>query len=83
MVIFMISRSHKVTLFIKLVIFKTYFSASAHSELSSSLVLGNVFYKQGIIVMTSTGSKYLNAFTGNGTDGYRLEYRNDKNIVPI
>ena len=55
--------------------FQTYFSASADSHLSSSLVLGNVFYKQGIIVMTSTGSKYLNAFTGTGTDGFRLEYR--------
>ena len=56
--------------------FKTYYSASvANSFDSSSVVIGNVFYKQGIIVMTSTGSKYVNAFTGDGTDGFRLDYR--------
>ena len=55
--------------------FKTYYSASNSTHPSGSVVLGNVFYKQGIIVMTSTGSRYLNAFTGEGTDGFRLEYR--------
>lgn len=56
--------------------FKTYYSASVANNFdSSSVVIGNVFYKQGIIVMTSTGSKYLNAFTGVGADGFRLEYR--------
>jgi len=56
--------------------FKTYYSASVAENFdSSSVVLGNVFYKQGIVVMTSTGSKYINAFTGTSSNGFRLEYR--------
>ena len=35
------------------------FKTLPSSNVSSSVVIGNVFYKQGLIVMTSTGSRYL------------------------
>ena len=38
------------------------FKTLPSSNVSSSVVLGNVFYKQGLIVMTSTGSRYLNFY---------------------
>mgnify|MGYP003114834130 FL=1 len=60
--------------------FKTFYSASVVGYDSSSVVLGNVFYKQGMIVMTSTGSKYLNAFTGDMSNGYTLSYRSTHTI---
>ena len=47
---------------------------------SSSAVIGNVFYNTGTIVMTSTGSKYLGAFLGTGTDGFSLDYRSTHTI---
>lgn len=56
------------------------FTLTPTSDVSSSYVLGNVFYKQGLIVMTSTGSKYLNAFTGTGTDGFTLNYQSTHTI---
>tara|TARA_X000001036_G_scaffold278159_1_gene258391 strand:- start:809 stop:1840 length:1032 start_codon:yes stop_codon:yes gene_type:complete len=42
---------------------------------SSSGVIGNVFYQHGLIVMTSTGSRYLNAFLGSGNDGFSVTHR--------
>ena len=56
------------------------FTNTPTSDVSSSYVLGNVFYKQGLIVMTSTGSKYLNAFTGTDSDGYTLNYQSTHTI---
>mgnify|MGYP003119012030 FL=1 len=56
------------------------FKTKPGSNVSSSVVLGNVFYKQGLIVMTSTGSRYLNAFTGDMENGYTLNYRSTHTI---
>ena len=56
------------------------FQTLPSTNISSSIVLGNVFYKQGLIVMTSTGSKYLNAFTGDMENGYTLNYRSTHTI---
>ena len=56
------------------------FKTKPVSNVSSSVVLGNVFYKQGLIVMTSTGSRYLNAFTGDMENGYTLNYRSTHTI---
>jgi len=50
------------------------------TNISSSVVIGNVFYKQGLIVMTSTGSRYLNAFTGDMDNGFTLNYRSTHTI---
>ena len=59
--------------------FKTRPSSSAGYD-SSSVVLGNVFFKQGLVVMTSTGSRYLNAFTGDMENGFTLNYRSTHTI---
>ncbi len=56
------------------------FKTKPVSNISSSVVLGNVFYKQGLVVMTSTGSRYLNAFTGDMANGYTLNYRSTHTI---
>jgi len=36
---------------------------------------GNVFYEEGVIVITNTGSKFIDVGTGRGSDGYSLEYK--------
>jgi|TARA_Y100001938_G_C8086412_1_gene432327 hypothetical protein len=41
----------------------------------SGSVVGNVFYDTGMVVMTNTGSSYLNSFLSEGTDGFRIDYR--------
>ena len=41
----------------------------------SGSVVGNVFYDTGMVVMTNTGSSYVNAFLGSGTDGFEIDYR--------
>ena len=56
------------------------FKTLPSSNVSSSIVIGNVFYKQGLIVMTSTGSRYLNAFTGDMDNGFTLNYRSTHTI---
>ena len=38
-------------------------------------VVGNVFYEQGIVVITDTGSRYIDIGTGTGADGYSLKYK--------
>ena len=56
------------------------FKTLPSSNVSSSIVIGNVFYKQGLIVMTSTGSRYLNVFTGDMDNGFTLNYRSTHTI---
>ena len=56
------------------------FKTKPETNISSSVVIGNVFYKQGLIVMTSTGSRYLNAFTGDMQNGFTLNYRSTHTI---
>lgn len=37
--------------------------------------IGNVFYKNGYFVITSTGSNFSSTFTGTGSRGFELNYR--------
>ena len=43
-------------------------------------VVGNVFYEHGIIVMTDTGSKYIDVGQKEGTDGFSLRYKAQQTI---
>ncbi len=38
-------------------------------------VIGNVFYDHGVIVMTDTGSKYIDVGQKEGSDGFSLRYK--------
>jgi hypothetical protein len=59
--------------------------ARRSSSLSGSNVvvgdaIGNVFYDQGLIVITDTGSRYGNVGTLTGTDGWSLKFQGTKTI---
>ena len=45
----------------------------------SGSVIGNVFYKIGMLVFTDTGS-YKNVALGTGTDGFEIDYRSTHTI---
>ena len=45
----------------------------------SGSVVGNVFYKTGMVVFTDTGS-YNNVALGTGTDGFEIDYRSTHTI---
>ena len=47
------------------------FSVNDHTESFA----GNVFYEEGVLVITNTGSKFVDVGTKVGTDGYSLEYK--------
>ena len=42
---------------------------------STASFAGNVFYEEGVIVITNTGSKFADVGTGEGSDGFDLEYK--------
>ena len=42
---------------------------------STGSFVGNIFYEQGLLVFTNTGSKYVDIGTKTGTDGYSLSYK--------
>ena len=42
---------------------------------STGSFVGNVFYEQGVLVFTNTGSRFVNIGTGTGTDVYSLKYK--------
>ncbi len=42
--------------------------------------IGNVFYKNGYFVLTTTGSSFRNIFTGTGPSGFNLEYQGTHTI---
>jgi hypothetical protein len=42
---------------------------------STGSFVGNIFYEQGLLIFTNTGSKYVDIGTGTGTDGYSLDYK--------
>ena len=44
-------------------------------------VIGNVFYDHGVIVMTDTGSKYVDVGQKEGSDGFSLEYKAQATIT--
>lgn len=52
----------------------TALSGSGTGQLSGSQV-GNVFYKEGVIIITETGSDYKNVFQGTGADGFEIDFK--------
>ena len=42
---------------------------------STGSFAGNIFYEQGVLVFTNTGSRFVDVGTGLGTDGYNLTYK--------
>ena len=56
----------------------SYASRVPDSNYSGSLV-GNVFYNDGVIVITETGS-YSSVATSNGTDGFTLKFNSSQTI---
>ena len=42
---------------------------------STGSFVGNIFYEQGLLIFTNTGSKYVDIGTGTSTDGYSLDYK--------
>ncbi len=64
--------------------FTTYVSSSNISALSGSGTgqlsgsqVGNIFYKEGVIVITETGSAYKNVFQGTGADGFEIDFKSE------
>tara|TARA_R100001591_G_scaffold109477_4_gene119663 strand:- start:953 stop:1873 length:921 start_codon:yes stop_codon:yes gene_type:complete len=62
--------------------FTTYVSSSNISALSGSGTgqlsgsqVGNIFYKEGVIIITETGSAYKNVFQGTGADGFEIDLK--------
>jgi len=47
---------------------------------STGSFVGNIFYEQGLLVFTNTGSKYIDIGTKTGTDGYSLDYKSQVTI---
>ncbi len=43
-------------------------------------VVGNVFYDHGVIVITDTGSRYVDVAQKRGSDGYSLKYKATQTI---
>ena len=54
--------------------FASFFNSNFTNTETSSFA-GNVFYEHGLLVFTSTGSRYGDIGTGTGTDGYSLKYK--------
>jgi hypothetical protein len=46
----------------------------------NSPLIGNVFYKNGYFVLTTTASNYYNIFTGTGSRGFDLNYEGSHTI---
>tara|TARA_R110000822_G_scaffold1931_7_gene9169 strand:+ start:1161 stop:2189 length:1029 start_codon:yes stop_codon:yes gene_type:complete len=49
--------------------------ADADIEHSTASFAGNIFYEQGVLVFTNTGSNFINVGTGKGSDGFLLKYK--------
>ena len=56
----------------------SYSSRTPNSNNSGSLV-GNIFYNDGLVVITDTGS-YSSVGTGNGSDGFTLKFNSTQTI---
>ena len=61
-------------------IFASHSFSEAYLTQSTGSFVGNVFYEQGLLVFTNTGSKYKDIGTGTDTDGYSLEYKSQTTI---
>ncbi len=46
----------------------------------SGSVLGNAFYKQGIVTITNTGSMYSGVGLGTGSDGFEIDFKSTVTI---
>ena len=55
------------------------FPAQTWNAQGSGSVVGNVFYKTGMLVFTDTGS-YKDVALGTGTDGFEVDYRSTHTI---
>jgi len=47
---------------------------------STGSFVGNIFYEQGVLVFTNTGSRFIDIGTKTGTDGYSLKYKSQITI---
>lgn len=50
------------------------------SNLEENPYIGNVFYKNGYLTVTHTGSNYQNLFTGTGSRGFDMNYQGSHTI---
>lgn len=55
------------------------YAAGTPDSNNSGSMLGNVFYKHGLLCITDTGS-YTDVGLGSGSDGWELEFENTKTI---
>jgi len=67
--------------------FSSSFATFASSSFSNNFItqstgsfVGNVFYEQGLLVFTNTGSRFIDIGTKTGTDGYSLKYKSQVTI---
>ena len=58
------------------------FAAGGFADImkSTGSFAGNIFYEQGLLVFTNTGSRYVDIGTGLSTDGYNLKYKSQVTI---
>ena len=61
------------------VAFSSSYSNRAPDAKNSGSVVGNIFYNDGLIVLTDTGS-YSTVGTGNGSDGFTLKFNSSQTI---
>ena len=55
--------------------FAQFFSSSFTLDNHTGSFAGNVFYEEGVLVITNTGSKFIDVGQKRGSDGYVLEYK--------
>ncbi len=63
--------------------FATFASNSFSDEYitqSTGSFVGNIFYEQGLLIFTNTGSRFIDIGTKTGTDGYSLKYKSEVTI---
>ena len=63
--------------------FATFASSSFSNDFitqSTGSFVGNIFYEQGLLVFTNTGSRFIDIGTKTGTDGYSLKYKSQVTI---
>mgnify|MGYP003117466411 FL=1 len=61
------------------VAFSSSYSGKAPDSNNSGSVVGNIFYSDGLVVITDTGS-YSSVATGNGSDGFTVKFNSTQTI---
>ena len=61
------------------VAYSSSFSNRTPDAKNSGSLVGNIFYNDGIVVITDTGS-YSSVGTGNGTDGFSIKFNSSQTI---